>query len=668
MSCQFVALLSVALAVTVNAVAHSRIPMSSYNVNYLPRQISTPYNTASISLGTNPPGATTAAPVPHPNSSSNSVTDLLNTITSTAAPLSTASIIHITALPPSTSTSIHVPLRYHKKTSNSVNILLRPFVIAPISAVFGLINGAISAWCYFKLRRYCRRGKNLRARSTSLEPGPPYTSIHTEAGKYDNGHQMCGSSINVTLYDGGSPSKHSVHGSAYKSSRGGLWLERRILERSQQPGSCVEGKALLWPVQSSPAGTRVQDDDPFLTPLSRCVSARTAETKLSFRSAHENTLPYNASAHGNYKRGILENLKFGTLSRGRQEPSALDCGQHKVQLEKGELSSVYTPSTVSSLARSGSRMTQYSRHRDGHKRSDSDLNVNEVRRPEKTYSPAASPRKKTVAANDVTQWVAGRGFRLVEEDPGQGSTFPVADEGYSPIPLKGSVDEWLFGINSSNTPSSQSLDNDKYTILPVRKTPTKAKDMQSTPILSNIRQGSNTPKLKMNPLYHSRVDSSILPLSPPQLLSPPLKSQLLFCSPFIPPSNSIPLAPRIFRPQRQTLNDLGNARPAKETNDVPSPSPFASSPESSLYHESPFANERLTASFLGGEGRESVQARALPESPSSKDIISRRARGTSTAVRQSAYNKVDRIMLKSWSERDSSGMGAAHPTMSGAIV
>jgi len=233
-------------------------------------------------------------------------------------------------------------------------------------------------------------------------------------------------------------------------------------------------------------------------------------------------------------------------------------------------------------------------------------------------------------------------------------------------------------MHSSN---SQPVEIDKYTILPVRKTPTKRMDGPRTPRRRSSNSRSRQNSRPSTPKVLSRVDSSILPCSPPQIMSPPLESQLLFCSPFIPPSVSMPLVPH--KGERQTLGPM----PAAETqisdktmNKVHSPTPlplaFASSPETSPYRNllgkgPPAYNDVSATSFRQADSLKHTGSRAevnMKPSPP-ENVIPNRVRGTPAArhsARQGALTKVDQIMLKGWSERGVGG--TASPTMFGAVV
>jgi len=123
---------------------------------------------------------------------------------------------------------------------------------------------------------------------------------------------------------------------------------------------------------------------------------------------------------------------------------------------------------------------------------------------------------------------------------------------------------------------------------------------------------------------------------------------------------------------------MDDTRHATQMNNLlsptPLPLPFALSPGSSPYRKllglEPHENEHRVGSSYDYLG---VAQGSLPAEeylmPSSYNVTPRHVRGTSAAASQGAFNRVDQIMLKSWSERDVSGMeAAAHPTMFGAVV
>lgn len=577
---QLVALFWLALIVAAHDVGDrpfSRTSLNHDGMNYLPRQIATASSFASINWGaSSAAGApTTTAVASTLISPSNSTAGIMNAIISIAP---STLFIHITALPLSTSTSVAVPPRYHKRdqrTSNLAESLLRPFIIIPISACLGFVHGIISTWSYIKLRKRCRRSKGPRARSSSLEPGPPYISTRSEYHTHDNEFYTGQNPSSIALYDGGSPSKYSIHGSVYNASRNKSWLKRVASRHSRQSDTYrIKEDVLLWPPQFAP--TMDREDDPFLAPPSRCASTRTAATKMTFRSAkEEEILPYDASEQKHYRQGLLERLKFGTMGRGQRPPAfSPDRGEYEeVQPTNGAVPTCI-PGNFPAMGRSASQAAHYSRRRDGYRRSDSDVSVGEVRLPERTYSPAASPSKKRSVVRppqDDTEWVAGRGFRLVEEGapcgpfsaqplhvqaqeaalkefPSQDKTQSMFADGRSSSAFRGPDNGWLFGVNPSTTINSLSLDIDRYTVLPVRKTK-MIKSGMNTPILTKSDQS-----LKATP-FHRPHSSTVVPLSLRPSLPPPLESQSQFCSPFIPPSHSIPVVPPKFQPRQPAARE-----------------------------------------------------------------------------------------------------------------
>ena len=676
----------------------TRTSISHYNINYLPRQAAL-LSTSSISSAPNPAlGATTSMAVPGSVSQTGSVAVIVNTAAIT--PPTYPTIIHFTALPPSTSKPPSIPSKYHKRVKLNIHmpaILLRPYVLAPISAVLGLIQGISFAWCCIGRRRCTRTRDNRRARSLSLEPGPPYSSTPMED---DEDTQFFSRSLVALNPHDASPSKYSVHGSKYMSSQGSLWLEREISRRSQQPGNnCAADiggtieKAFLWPVDHSQNLT-VEEDDPFLVPPSRSTTIRTAATTtMSFQSAEENPVPYDMLRHKSIRRGILERLKFDTFNQKPRSVSSLDPGHsRKVGSEKGMTSN--TPSRISSIARIGSQSTHYSRRRDvRHGRSDSDLRVDDVKRPEKTYSPASTPRKERSLVRgdgdkDETEWVAGTGFRLVQEDPdhlltpsrnsvpgrrgqkeaevdgavredrGQGSTFTAPRDSRSPFAIRESVSGSLVGMDSR----SRLAEVDKYTPLPVRKTPTKKTDGSSrTP----SRRSSNSRSRR-----NSRSSTpKILSSCPLQVMSPPLESQLPFCSPFMPPS--VTLVPH--KGKSRALDPIPSTISTEKANKVHSPTPLPL-PFASSLETSPFCNLLGKDPAIFHDVYATSPCEADSEntmSPSPRNMALQHNRGTPAArqsARHDALTKVDQIMLKGWNERDLKGAGGtASPTMFGAM-
>jgi len=687
-------------AVTAHDTAHgqpTRTSISHYNINYLPRQAA-PLSTSSGTSAPNPAWSITTSTA---TLGSGSPTGSVVAVANTAAipPPTYPTIIHISALPPSTSQPPFIPSKYRKRLQSNIHlpaILLSPYVIAPISAVFGLIQGISFAWCCIGRRKCSCRRNSRRARSQSLEPGPPYASTPVED---DEQTHLASQNLRAFNPHDGSPSKYSVHGSKYISRQGSLWLEREISRRSQQAGNnrvtdASDGtseKAFLWPVDPS-QNTEIEEDDPFLVPPSRTPTTRTAATtNMSFQSAEENPVTLDSLRHKSIRQGILERLKFGTFNRRPRSATSLDPGHGEVaNSEKGMSSNI--PSRVSSITRTGSQSTHYSRRRGArHKRSESDLRLDDVRRPERMYSPASTPRKECslvrgVGNMDETEWVAGTGFRLVQEDGivpltpsrmpvlgregevratgevrGQDSVFASPRDSRSPSAIRESVSGWLDEMASSY---SQLAEIDNYTAMPVRKTPTKKFDGPSRTPSRNSRSKQNS--RPSTPKILSQFDSSILPSYPPQVMSPPLESQLLFCSPFTPPSISVPLTPRTEKgrafdpmPATETCASTKQATPVHSP--IPLPLSLITPPKTSPFRN--LLSEDLATSPYETDPQELENA----TSPSPRSIAVKHKRGIRQSACDGAMTKVNQIMLKGWSERDLDGAGRMSPTIFGAV-
>jgi hypothetical protein len=239
-----------------------------------------------------------------------------------------------------------------------------------------------------------------------------------------------------------------------------------------------------------------------------------------------------------------------------------------------------------------------------------------------------------------TEWVAGSGFRIVEERL-DAIREQMCQGGWREGWEKRSV---TSGQTSPSKESSiWSPSDDKYTALPVRKSPSKS---------GRSRGGNSVVTPSSNGLC--RVDSSILPSSPPQIMSPPLESKLLF-TPILPQSGSIQ---RIGMPGKTTTR-LATLSRAESV---------AQSPSSN--YGSPTPTTRLLKSQTRTKGS------TLPVTPPRRSKLStsayKRKMGTPAerhAARRNALTKVESILSESWSERDVRGVERVRsPTMFGAVL
>ena len=418
------------------------------------------------------------------------------------------------------------------------------------------------AWCCLG-KRQCTGKEGKRARSVSLEIGPKYDGGPTSTEESHETEPLNEKERISGAYDeSGSPSKYSLHGSVYKPDQSSLWLERA------PSTSTREGR--VWP-SSDPS---YFEDDPFIVPPSRAASAATTGSFF----ADDNHAPYStAQRHQSTRRNLVQRIPSGT----KRTPEHCDMEYEDIPLDRN----------YSFIAR----------------------NADGVALPEKSYSSPSKERqlRKLDDEADQTEWAAGTVFRPAHEDADDTqnhlSRLSYYDDNQTPPATRPSAS------GQSPVADSPGFDEvekpDIYTVLPKRitRTPTKTKDGPSTPMISRSNSRDNedfyfkttntpTPKPRRKPstqrtenggtpLYHTPTHHPILPSSPPLITSPPLESELLFCSPFLPPtelpsSRTPPADPVGTRtktpaPERQTKKVIYSPRPL--------PAPFASSPEFSSY-------------------------------------------------------------------------------------
>jgi len=200
--------------------------------------------------------------------------------------------------------------------------------------------------------------------------------------------------------------------------------------------------------------------------------------------------------------------------------------------------------------------------------------------------------------------------------------------------------------------------DDKYTALPLRSSPSKGSRTtpRSSPARIALHGSASLP----------RVDSSVLPRSPPQITSPPLQSQLSFCAS---PSS-----------RGQWVHTSGGSRsittPPLKLNKVDtrgtlshSKIPFQRTPSRSTHRHGTDAEAILPSTPSPARTRRLAGdlGSGIPSSASQSSC--HKSLGTPKqryAARREALSKVEQIVQRSWSQRDLSGV--ASPTMFGAKV
>lgn len=271
------------------------------------------------------------------------------------------------------------------------------------------------------------------------------------------------------------------------------------------------------------------------------------------------------------------------------------------------------------------RLKHGSRYRKGHKKADSDFTVPEAR-PENIDSldPAGPPGPRT-PRTPRTPDCRGGTAKEPQGDLGQAQ--------------RGSM---LAGWKLPWTTSPEKLPaSDTYTALP-------------TSSRSPDKRGELTPKPGI-----PRIDSSVLPSSPPLLSSPPLHAQLFLS---VKSSPALDLSIHDFTSLAAT-NDRGGraaeggdekARNKLHTQRPPPGLPFPSSPE----------YQKRSRNVLSKAGNSPSSSASLTASPESRS----RSPAERHLQRHTALNKVDEIVARSWSARDMRGeQRLASPTMFGAI-
>ncbi|EGN97582.1 hypothetical protein SERLA73DRAFT_184340 [Serpula lacrymans var. lacrymans S7.3] len=209
--------------------------------------------------------------------------------------------------------------------------------------------------------------------------------------------------------------------------------------------------------------------------------------------------------------------------------------------------------------------------------------MREVQRPHKTYSPVMTPKKGRVGVKgnkDETQWVAGSGFRIVREDPEVNTAEHGLKERATANDSNGSIRLSKFWNSvrkkkaehqeesAGKAEANASMSNVDQTAAAGAEPPsTPSKDETAAkPSLQVAEElhdklSPKEPNTLVSRPSMPRVDSSILPRSPPLLMSPPLASTLFFTSP------SAGILPDLFANQ---AGSIGNMLPLVSV--VPSPS------------------------------------------------------------------------------------------------
>ncbi|EKM51063.1 uncharacterized protein PHACADRAFT_263033 [Phanerochaete carnosa HHB-10118-sp] len=512
-------------------------------------------------------------------------TDLSTAQSSTAT---TAPVATITALPPAATPS----RRYKQFNSGRFNIAY----LSPVFALAGAIVGALLAWIVIRLLR--RKG----LWESRLKAGPPYVPTETLRDE-SNTEDSASQATSEAFLDRRRASRRSTRDSKLShaaSKRSSNWLVRALSSHQREPAADSDAEL------GNQSGLAEHEDDPFLVPPSADRPSRgtsLANTRNGSPPRFEllrtpdalsedeelDNAPWDTLRHKSIRRGILERLQEGP------------------------------------------------QHRKGHQRNDSDVTVEQAQYlsvpPLNIRSPARG-RSLTRVRSDETDSSApsssGPGFRIVEEDYENGARSNI------------------LGIDIRlpwRSPSAKSRARDNLTALPARAS---SVDRRRSPVAaSRIIEMLNSPQTPSRVRYPAsppprlpRVDSNVLPSSPPRIASPPLEAQLFFA-----PLASFGSAPKLHltAPATPRSSELPEKRHRNKlhTTRAPPPLPFPSSPE---YAHSP---TRLVSSPPSRPGTSAEQ-------------IERK---------HGALDRVGQILAQSYSLKDLKGEERVRsPTMFGAVV
>ncbi|EMD31562.1 hypothetical protein CERSUDRAFT_109304 [Gelatoporia subvermispora B] len=537
-----------------------------------------------------------------------------STQASAPSPPSSAPLIHITALPPAS------------KSSNDQNTIhtssgFKIVYLAPVFAVIGAVVGSLLAWLFYRL---VTRDSRRRARENILQAGPRYVPPPENIAEGVHVHP---SYAQLNAFQ--TPSKQSSYGATatHQQSRG----PRMDLAKSTSAHFPVQPPVSVPSTSSKGSSNRSSfdprssgEDVPFLAPnassrastplrpqpsgqsATHLAQARSPEPPSLFGDGDDDNIPYELLRHTSIRRNILDRLKLGSMHRAGSSSQ---------------------PSPVHSTRDNGNQPLRRASRRHGHRRRDSDLTIDQLTASSQAnMTPSRAPSIVRDYAETPTSY-SGTGFRIVVEDP-------EADSRAAQQAEESQARRWNVGWPPSPIKRAAV---DKYTPLPPRRS-------------ADRRSGSQAPAARTSSPALSRVDSSVLPSSPPTIMSPPLESQLFFGPAVSPP---ISTGPSVGTPGVQSVSRSAkpvredpNAKQTKKLQKEPPLLPLPSAPRSSPHRtrlEKPQPSKALLVEPRGA---------GIHLQPSSSGSSSGQA-----GARLTAHDRVNQIIAQSWSQRD---MGTDH--------
>lgn len=460
---------------------------------------------------------------------------------SAQASANTANIISITALPPLNTT---LP---HDVTKASYHQHLNIIFLAPLFAVIGVLLGVCAVSLWWKLRQHSSAGSGmcgLGGRKTgsgsriSLEPGPVYAPAPPDEGD-DGVFDVEGpepystrnrSMEEVTTYAVGTPSKTTVHGTRYL-------FPTQMRDTATAGGTVV--KPLCTPFimgasQFDSAGTGISDHgDPFTrthtASSSRIYDAERAETGQSRRSMFQRILNRSTSANGR---------KYAAVRTHDSSPR-----------NHPHLNSILTlapnidpTNTANTTIPHGGRSSAV----DVPLRSLEGGAGGEVQRPMRAWLDTPEGAVETPGG---TRYGDGKSRKYK----------PTGDQhtGYTPMtetprtPVSKVSQFWTPRWKNKTVPLLSSPSSTKPSpstpsiVRSPSQTPRSPSPMPRSAVSTSAHEGTFKDRKRQDALEKRtesqpkslersssipQIDSSVLPLSPPFLMSPPLEAALLFTS------------------------------------------------------------------------------------------------------------------------------------------
>ena len=443
--------------------------------------------------------------------------------------LPTVSLIQVTALPPATTSpqAVLPKLPYHRQ----LNVLY----LVPLFVALGVVLGAITAVILLKWRENRRR----LLRTSTLLPGPPYVPPANDIEERLLVHGYP-SMEQVSLF-AATPSKFTVHGSRYIPKRTLAW---QTLEATQPPYSQPTYTQTIVPSSDGERFTVVTEEDPFLmtSPMIMRQSPKPSDDASLPNIRISPSLPDPTSGdsghlkaqHTNlpkpFRRSMFDILKL----KGRYLPvpgARKAYGVVTLDDEPADKTPANPVRRVSSLKTTlaGERRSRSARRSldGGSYISDTEDALGLLGSQDEKYDLADAP------ANLPMQTLRLKEGTLPPPTRGEKTKKPRKVTPFTSEP-KGSPKEAIYSEDEpTNTRSGDGIEEEKhpdiYTKVPRRRR-------------------SRTPHKELSTGGASRRSSapdthaSVLPLSPPSLMSPPLEKSLFFTSPL---SSSASLARRM---------------------------------------------------------------------------------------------------------------------------